>query len=274
MHALGLIHRDVKPANILLDRERDRAVLVDVGVAVKAGDQRDAAGTPGFAAPESFLEQDGGADDRRLRPRRDDVLHADRPAAVRLGPRAAGRAAPAQRSAARRRRSCARRCRRRSTPCSRRRSRRSRRSGGHPRRRSRSRSAVRSSACARRESACRSRRQSPNIAPQAASRCSSRPRASTRSRARSSAVAALAQDREGRVRAAHLRVLSRILQHHLGESGIAQHHERAPELATAFAATLAPLGWIELSRARRRARLRARRPAERDCRRAKSAAAR
>src|SRR5262249_31560717 len=49
-----------KPANILLDRERDRAVLVDVGVAVKAGDARDAAGTPGFAAPEAFLEQEGG----------------------------------------------------------------------------------------------------------------------------------------------------------------------------------------------------------------------
>jgi hypothetical protein len=50
----------------------------------------------------------------------------------------------------------------------------------------------------------------------------------------------------GRVRSAHLRVLSRILQTQLGESGTARILADHPELATALAPTLAPLSWTSL----------------------------
>jgi len=59
MHHAGILHRDVKPANIVLDRAKNRAVLVDVGIAKRRGGPTDAAGTPGFIAPESFQ---GGAE--------------------------------------------------------------------------------------------------------------------------------------------------------------------------------------------------------------------
>jgi serine/threonine-protein kinase len=65
-HKAGLLHRDVKPSNILIDDDDDYAYLIDFGLALAAGERGltsagDVIGTFRYMAPERFKLQEPGA---------------------------------------------------------------------------------------------------------------------------------------------------------------------------------------------------------------------
>lgn len=54
MHASGLIHADINPSNLLIDRN-DNLIISDVGSSMEVSDVHCSVGTPGYRAPELLI---------------------------------------------------------------------------------------------------------------------------------------------------------------------------------------------------------------------------